>query len=106
MSKFDNTIPFGEAILLAKEIAAGNLTVKNCKEACWILGCTIETLDNEEAVFTSIPPTQENLVAVANDICELESTAFGADDLNNITPDQVLMIIQMVQMIISLFRKK
>ena len=104
---FDNKIPFQEAIDLAKKVAGGELSLQTVKEACWVLGCTIEALDGNvpaPPIVSTLPGNElAELQLRAEEVSEFQQ---GFADGATITPAQIAMIIQLVQMVISLFGKK
>lgn len=105
--KFDNKIPFQEAVDLAKKVASGDLSLQTVKEGCWILGCTIEALDGDAP---TPPPVS---ISSGSELAELKLLAeqvsefqVGFGDAAGITPAQIALIIQLVRMVIDLFGKK
>jgi len=104
---FDNTIPYQQAIDLAKKVASGDLSIQVVKEACWVLGCTIESLDGNVPPPLVFSPTPGNELAQlqlqAEEISQFQS---GFASTSSISPEQIALIIQLVQMIISLWSKK
>ena len=103
---FDNKIPFQQAIDLAKKVAGGELSLQTVKEACWILGCTIESLDGDIPVPPMIKSTAGSELAelqlLAEEVTELQQ---GFGDASAITPAQIALIIQLAMAVIKLFRK-
>jgi hypothetical protein len=103
---FDNKIPFQQAIDLAKKVAGGELSLQTVKEACWILGCTIESLDGDVPLPPMIKSTAGSELAelqlLAEEVTELQQ---GFGDASAITPAQIALIIQLAMAVIKLFRK-
>jgi hypothetical protein len=103
---FDNKIPFQQAIDLAKKVAGGELSLQTVKEACWILGCTIESLDGDIPLPPMIKSTAGSELAelqlLAEEVTELQQ---GFGDASAITPAQIALIIQLAMAVIKLFRK-
>jgi hypothetical protein len=103
---FDNKIPFQQAIDLGKKVASGDLSLQVVKEACWVLGCTIEALDGvtpEPPRIATMPGNElAELQLQAEEISEMQS---GFGNAAEITPAQIAMIIQFALTIIKLFRK-
>jgi hypothetical protein len=104
---FDNKIPFQQAIDLAKKVAGGELSLQTVKEACWILGCTIESLDGDVPLppmikSTQVPTYLSELRNLAEEVTELQQ---GFGDASAITPAQIALIIQLAMAVIKLFRK-
>ena len=103
---FDNKIPFQQAIDLAKKVAGGELSLQTVKEACWIVGCTIESLDGDiplPPMIRSTPGSElAELQLLAEEVTELQQ---GFGDASAITPAQIALIIQLAMAVIKLFRK-
>jgi hypothetical protein len=102
---FDNKIPFQEAIALAKKVAAGDVSLSTVKEACWILGCTIEYLDGEVSpvIGTASVLDEGDLEALALQVSQMQQ---GFGDASAITPAQIALIMQFAKLLISLWAKK